>query len=50
MSLEFLDTLIDDELKTLCVPIDHCISVRTGKVDPTNVRSRLSGKRYAAGI
>lgn len=35
MRLESLDALIDDELRTLCVPLDHCISVKTGKVDPS---------------
>ena len=33
MRLEFLDALIDDELRTLCVPLDHCVSVKTGKLD-----------------
>src|SRR5262245_52752310 len=33
MRLEFLDALIDDELRTLCVPLEHCVSVKTGKVD-----------------
>ncbi len=35
MRLEFLDALIDDELRTLCVPLDQCTSVKTGKVAPT---------------
>lgn len=33
MRLEFLDALIDDELRTLCVPLDQCVSVKTGKID-----------------
>src|SRR2546430_11949343 len=33
MRLEFLDALIDDELRALCVPLDHCVSVKTGKVN-----------------
>lgn len=33
MQLEFLDALIDDELRTLCVPLDECVSVKTGKID-----------------
>lgn len=33
MRLEFLDALIDDELRTLYVPLDQCVSVKTGKID-----------------
>ena len=33
MHLEFLDALIDDELRTLCVSLDDCVSVTTGKIE-----------------
>jgi hypothetical protein len=33
MRFEFIDALIDDELRALCVPLDQCVSVKTGKVD-----------------
>ena len=32
--MKFLGMLTDHELQTLCVPLDQCISVKTGKVDP----------------
>jgi len=34
MPMDFLGMLTDHELQTLCVPLDQCISVKTGKVDP----------------
>lgn len=40
MALNFLATLSDHELQTLCVPLEHCISVRTGSVD-SNILAKL---------
>jgi hypothetical protein len=34
MHIDFLGMLTDHELQTLCVPLDQCISVKTGKIDP----------------
>ena len=34
MPIDFLGMLTDHELRTLCVPLDQCVSVKTGKVDP----------------
>ncbi len=45
MRFEFLDALIDDELRTLCAPLDHCVSVKTGRVDP-GVLAELESRGY----
>ena len=33
MPMDLLGMLTDHELRTLCVPLDQCLSVTTGKVD-----------------
>jgi hypothetical protein len=35
MPVDFLGTLTDHELQTLCVPLDQCVSVTAGKIDPS---------------
>ena len=45
MPIDFLGMLTDHELQTLCVPLDQCISVQTGKIDPL-VLAELEERGY----